>query len=494
MTQSAIKLFQYPESLKERFLQTSDIEFRYSKTVTPEEIWHFMTVDAPRRYPYAYEVNPYFRDQISADIGFLTGIKSRYLRLSLKDRLLNAHENGVPIIFTQGGQTFEPYYTAGGIPLRPGLISRFANDLTEGQTVNELGNSRKEKLEFGNKLISTESCPIVGAHVTAQRGIVPVDLVAPYLCLRCSDKQYLVESYRNRKNVEAYLNPASRGPYFKENIPLMLIDYPIDQQNEKDWAIDYLETMLRNLTAKVSELSGKEVNDQVLAEEIRYENKVRKLTQNIVHLWWNAPVPPTNSSDFVGTSNTSAGLFRIGNEFSGDPNGAYSVLKDACAELQERVRNGVKGVGVADDPVRIYICGPAATESADPGHIDRVDGVVVGKDDQWSEISTLVDEGGNNPYRNLARAILSFPMELPTEERAAWTIEQVKKSRADGLIFTHTWGCNFQSSVARMICDIVRDEAGIPVMDTGTAGGGPSLLGEEQSKTRLGAFIEMISG
>jgi benzoyl-CoA reductase/2-hydroxyglutaryl-CoA dehydratase subunit BcrC/BadD/HgdB len=494
MAQSAVKRFQYPESLKKRFLTTSDIEFRYSKTVTPEEVWHFMTVDAPRKYPYAYEVNPYFMDQISADINFLTGIKCRYLRLSQKDRFMEAHNNGVPIIFTQGGQTFEPYYAAGGIPLRPGLISRFADDLVEGQTLNQLGNNKKEKLEFGHKLIHTESCGIVGSHVTVQRGLVPVDLIAPYLCLRCSDKQYLVESYRNIKNVESYEDSSSRGPYFKKDIPLMLIDYPIDNQNEKEWATDYLETMLRNLTAKITRLGGKEVTDQVLFDEIRYENKIRRLTQNIVHLWWSAPVPPTNSSDFAGTSSTSAGLFRIGNEFSGDPNGAYSVLKDAYTELEERVRTGVKGTGVADDPVRIYILGPAATETLDPGYIDQQGGIVVGKDDQWSEICTLVDEGGNNPYRNLAKAILSFPIELPTEQRAEWAIKQVKDSRADGLIFTHTWGCNFQSSVARMICDIVRDEVGIPVMDTGNNSGNSSGMGEEQSKTRVAAFIEMIAG
>ena len=492
MSDEEIKLFQYPEELKERFLETGDIEFRYSKTVTPEEVWHFITVDGPKRYPYAYELNPYFRDQISPDIGFLGGIKCRYLRLSMKDRLMGAHNNGVPIIFTQGGQSFEPYYAAGGIPLRPGLISRFAEDMNEGQDLRQSSMNRKERLEFGHKLISTESCPIVGAHVTAQRGLVPVDLIAPYLCLRCSDKQYLVESYRNMNNVESYHREGSVGQYRRNNIPLMLIDYPIDHQLDKEWAVDYLETMLRNLTKKIGELSGKEVTDKELAKEIKFENKVRRVARDIVELWWSAPVPPTNSSDFTGTSGTSAGIFRIGNEFSGDPNGAYSVLKEIYQELKERVRNGVKGLGVSDDPARIYICGPAATETMDPVYIDKVGGIVVGKDDQWSEICTEVKENGQ-PFRNLAKAILSFPMEQPTEDRAKWTIEQIKKSRADGLIFTHTWGCNFQSSAARMICDIVREEADIPAMDMGTASGARAE-GEEQSKTRIAAFIEMIKG
>lgn len=486
-----IKSFRYPEELKDRFLdETSDIEFRYTKHVTPEEIWHFMTVDAPRRYPYAYEVNKYYKDQISLDVGFLGGIQSRYLRLSLKDRLLDAHKNGAPIIFTQGGQTFEPYFAAGGIPLRPGLISRFAEDMIEGQNLRQAQISGKERLEFGNKLISTESCPIVSSHVSVQRGLIPVDLIAPYLCLRCSDKQYLVESYRNIDNVESYRNSGSIGPYYKNDIPRLLIDYPIDHQLDKDWAVDYLEVMLRNLTKKISDISGKVVTDEVLAKEIKIENKIRALTRDIVHLWWSAPIPPTNSPDFTGTSNTSAGIYRIGNEFSGDPEGANSVLKDMYKELKVRVKNGVKGEGVVDDPARIYICGPAATETTDPGYIDSIGGVVVGKDDQWSEICTHVKENGN-PFQSLAKAILSFPMELPTEERAKWTLEQIKKSRAHGLIFTHTWGCNFQSSVARMICDIVRDDASIPVMDMGTAGGF-GAEGEEQSKTRVAAFVEMI--
>ncbi len=492
MSNKEIKLFKYPEELKERFLETDDLEFRYSKTVTPEEIWQFMTVEAPKRFPYAYEVSPYFRDQISQDTDFLGGIKSRYLRLSLKDRLIGAHNNGVPIIFTQGGQSFEPYFAAGGIPLRPGLISRFAEDLEEGKTLLQSSMDRKSRLEFGHKLISTESCPIVGAHVSAQRGLVPVDLIAPYLCLRCSDKQYLVESYRNIDNVESYRDQASIGPYYKKDIPRMLIDYPIDHQLDKEWAIDYVETMLRNLTKKVGELAGKEVTDDDLAKEIKFENKVRRLAQDIVNIWWSAPVPPTNSSDFTGTSGTSAGIFRIGNEFSADPNGAFSVLKEIRTELKERVRNGIVGAGLSDNPARIYICGPAATESMDPVYIDNVGGIVVGKDDQWSEICTIVKENGQ-PFRNLAKAILSFPMEQTTEDRAKWTVEQIKKSRADGLIFTHTWGCNFQSSAARMVCDIVRDEAGVPAMDMGTASGAQAQ-GEEQSKTRVAAFIEMIGG
>lgn len=45
-----------------------------------------------------------------------------------------------------------------------------------------------------------------------------------------------------------------------------------------------------------------------------------------------------------------------------------------------------------------------------------------------------------------------------------------------------------------MICDIVRDEVGIPVMDTGNNSGNSSGMGEEQSKTRVAAFIEMIAG
>jgi benzoyl-CoA reductase/2-hydroxyglutaryl-CoA dehydratase subunit BcrC/BadD/HgdB len=80
---------------------------------------------------------------------------------------------------------------------------------------------------------------------------------------------------------------------------------------------------------------------------------------------------------------------------------------------------------------------------------------------------------------------------LPTVQRARWTVEQVKRSRADGLIFLHQWGCNYQSGIARMVADIVKKEAGIPTVIIEKAMTDPQA-GNEQTNARVEVFIEML--
>ncbi len=114
--------YTYPEEIKEAFIRTDGITFADGTVASSAEIWNFMTEDAPRRFPHLFSLrnNNGIR---GGDVSFFSGIKQRYLRLSLKDRLMRAHEKGVPIIMVQGGQFMDLYYAAGGIPLRPGMIN-----------------------------------------------------------------------------------------------------------------------------------------------------------------------------------------------------------------------------------------------------------------------------------------------------------------------------------------------------------------------------------
>jgi benzoyl-CoA reductase/2-hydroxyglutaryl-CoA dehydratase subunit BcrC/BadD/HgdB len=117
--------------------------------------------------------------------------------------------------------------------------------------------------------------------------------------------------------------------------------------------------------------------------------------------------------------------------------------------------------------------------------------VEVAHDDNLSLSSLRVKETGD-PYYNLAEALASLPYELAPEERAEWTAKMVEESRADGIIFVYNWGCNYQSSVSRLITDIVRDRTGVPAtcIEIGELG---RMQGSEQVRNRVEAFMEMIS-
>lgn len=457
--------FSYPEDIRSKFIETGDLIFKDGSHVTAAEVWQFMTEEAPRRFPYAFDTSVYFRS-ISKDVSFLSGIKRNYLSLTLRDRILNAQKKGVPVVLVQGGQTVEPYYAAGGIPLRPGFVMMWAQNMVEGLNTRESHLRGMSILEEGRRAISIEACGQISAHAAVEENIAPVDFVAPYLCLRCSDMAYLVESHRHGKR----------------NVPTYLVDYPIsvDHHVEK-WRIDCLKGELETLTDKIGKLSNKEVTDEELTAEIKRENKARELVRDCYKIWWSAKVPPTNSIDH-------SSIVSFGVDGCGDFSAATQVLEETRDELKNRVNEGIKGAGLKDDPVRLYICGSCV--GPNPIRVDNAGGVVVGKDDFWSEASVDVKEQGD-PYENLAEAILSFPYELPTEERARWTAEQVKKSRADGVIFMYNWGCNYQTAIARMMADIIKDESGVPT--TYIEVELTSAEGLEQSYNRVESFIEMLS-
>ncbi|HIH43759.1 MAG TPA: 2-hydroxyacyl-CoA dehydratase [Candidatus Methanoperedenaceae archaeon] len=462
-----VKFLTYPERIRSRLERTGEIVFIDGQHVTPSQIWQFMTEEAPKRFPYAYDTKTYNIVRLSDDVDFVSGIKYNYIELTWRDRMLAARSKGIPLILNEGGgQTRDPYYAAGAIPLRPGAVSTWVREMEDGLDLHQIDLRNTAIMESGRKLITIEACNQIGAHAAISDGVVDVDMLAPFLCLRCSDVAYLVEKHRSSQR----------------SYPLQLIDYPINNQVNKEWAVEYFASNLKRLIASILNITSAGMTEDGLKEEIKLHNKMRRLALDIHELWWSANIPPTNSTDFNN--------IRI---FGNDPCGvsaisAISILEETKQEVHERIKNSIKGAGLTDDPVRLFACGSCV--SPNPTVVDRAGGVVVGKDDWLSGLYIEVKENGN-PYGNLAKANLSISYEQPIEVRALWTVEQIKKSKADGMIFMHQWGCNYQSAVSRMVADIVKEKAGIPtlVIEVDELDKAEAL---EQSQNRVESFIEML--
>jgi benzoyl-CoA reductase/2-hydroxyglutaryl-CoA dehydratase subunit BcrC/BadD/HgdB len=67
----------------------------------------------------------------------------------------------------------------------------------------------------------------------------------------------------------------------------------------------------------------------------------------------------------------------------------------------------------------------------------------------------------------------------------------IRRSRAQGVVFMYNWGCNFQTGVARLLSDIIKEKTGLPAtfIEVGELGRSEAT---EQSENRIEAFIEMI--
>jgi len=456
------QVLQIPPELKEAFLAKGGLKFRDGSSVSAEEIWHYLTEVGPKRFPNQFAVGRLHGP--SSDVSFLAGLKLLYFTTTLVDRLNQAVARKIPVVFIQGGQGHEPYYAAGAIPARPFHVMTWALNLKEKQTYAQALHSSQQQRELSAQQLTVDACQTAGYGII-QAGDVPVAMIAPYLANRCSDIAFGVEAHRH-------------GPV---KLPLNLVDFPVNDQANKAWAVDYTAKNIRRTVAEVAKLSGKAVTDQDLWDEYKFHNEKRRLLREYLQVWWGAKTPPTNSQDH-------GAILLLGNESSADPVAAKQILEEALAEVKDRVAKGVKGHGLKDDPTRLFILGSCINPNL--RHTDEAGGVVAGKDDGYSEVFFDVPESGDDPYLALARTILKYPYEQPTEQRAAWTVEQVKAARADGVIFMHQWGCNYQSGVARMIVDIVGKATGKPttVIERTFA---ESPEGHEQLNTRIETFLDM---
>lgn len=458
------RIFEFPESIKEQFIKTPGLHFKDGTYVSSEEIWNFMTKEAPTRFPYAYSIEKHYASRLSRDVNFFSGIKHSYLNLTFRDRLLKAHANGTPIVHVQGGQTVDPYFAAGAIPIVPGPLRGWARDMEEGLDVRAAGRSAMKIMESGRQKISIECCnnPI-GSIESIRQKLVPVDLIAPYLCLRCTDIAYVLESYRTSI----------------KDIPLHFIDFPVTK--DKEWTVAYVADLLRELVKKIGDLRGVTVTNDDLWKEIKLENRGRKLARETVESIWAAEVFPVVSSDL--SSIITSGRFDRGDSLA-----STEFLEQANKEVKERISKGIKGDGLSDKPVRVLSVGSCFGLRSD--FIEEKGGVVVGTDDHLSKIYADVVESGD-PYEEMAKSILAYNYEQSTEQRAQYVVDLVRKSKADGVVCGYNWGCNYQSASSRMIADIVKKETGVPTIVIEVAELG-LLEGNEQTQNRLEAFLEML--
>ncbi|MDF2925744.1 MAG: 2-hydroxyglutaryl-CoA dehydratase D-component [Paenibacillaceae bacterium] len=460
----ASRQFRYPEAVSEEFLKTAPILFRDGSRAEAEEIWRFLTEEGPVRYPNAYDASSYYGRRISPDTGLPFSLKHNYLLMTMDDRMTRAKEQGVPVVFVQGGQSVDPYYAAGAIALRPASTNMWARKKERGLNLSQEEVKRADEKEKAYRAISFEACNTAGyEHI--QEGTLPVDMIAPYSCLRCSDVSYGLEAHRHGK---------------RKDVKLFLADYPLDHQRDKEWAIEYFAANIKRLIASIDELTGRTTTAEQLRQEIRLHNAGRRLAVEIADLWWSAEVPPTNGKD-------RRDLFQLGGmELHGDPAATLSVMQEARDTIAWRVRNKVAGTGVPDRPARIFVCGSCVFPNE--YRAEESGGIIVGNDNHWSDITTLVEEEGD-PFYNLSKAILSYPYEQPLKERARWTVEQIRQSRADGVLFLYNWGCNTQSAIARALVDEIKKETGLPTLIIEHEFGGTQ---SEQLQNRINAFIEML--
>lgn len=454
------KLIYYPQELKARLAETGSLEIG-DTVATAEDIWRFMTIEGPRRYPHFF-ISGY--SGMSGDAGLICNIKRDYLVLTQFDRLSDANMKGVPIVLTHGYQSEALYEASGYVSLSLDQASQWAATVKgktaiKAQETPRIGSVGKQEMTF-------EAC-YPAKYELDQEGILPISLIAMNVSMRCSDLTC------------GAVDHAHNGL----KTPVFLIDAPVGCGQDPDKAVDYLAENLRQLVFRLSRLKKSEPSDEALKNAIKHQNQAHRLARKYVELWWSASIPPTMSEDHNA-------IIRLGSESYGAPAAAIRILEESYGEVKDRVDHSFKGPGLAEDPVRLFICGSCI--NPEMKLVDSCGGVVVGWDDVLCNIDADIEETGD-PYEKMAQAIITSPYEMAEDERGRWVSAQVRRSRAEGLIFMYQPGCNYQSAAARIISDIVEEETGISSMILERSMTQcPCMAAQEQLRNRIEAFIEML--
>jgi benzoyl-CoA reductase/2-hydroxyglutaryl-CoA dehydratase subunit BcrC/BadD/HgdB len=258
--------------------------------------------------------------------------------------------------------------------------------------------------------------------------------------------------------------------------PYHLLDVP---QSQDEAALAYLTAQLTDLVERVTSEVGISYDPDRMRQAVRLSNQARVLALEVAELRESDPAPIRGSS-MLGQLGMLTTMF-------GHPGALayYTALRDYVLERQR---------GTPEQPnqrLRLYWMHLRPYYSSDLlAHLeDDLGGVIA-----FEETSTLwwpaLDE--EQPLRALAGKILAQYMNGPLERRADLALSHIERYQCIGAIHFSHWGCRQSNGALHVLRTRLR-RAGIPLLAIDGDCVDPANLQEGPLRTRIDAFVEMLS-
>lgn len=381
-----------------------------------------------------------------------------YLILTVPGRIKKMQAKGKKVVGKWAINPTDLYFGAGAIALDPFYVAFCHMLATDDNIIAIKGRSE----------LSPDACPAqAAAYYALKTNIVEQDMFYPFIGPWCYDSQYCFEALRDK----------FKG-FFGDHLPVSRL---ADKSSSKAHMIDEIKTFFRRMEQE----TGVAYSPERLRNEFILENKLRRLCREIQTMILD-PVIPLGSLDLILVTFLAC-------DWLCDPVAIIDMLERMTRHLRMRQKKGIWGSGVSQDPVRLLVTGVAWGDLGLYNMVDDLGGIVVGSECVMSIYWEDIDEDpARDPMEVLAERLLCIPYTLTAKERAKWTLNNLKQMGCvDGVIINCNFGCNYNAGSNRMLADLIKEEAGIPVLSIDS-----DLPREtrEQFRTRFGAFIEMIRG
>ena len=319
----------------------------------------------------------------------------------------------------------------------------------------------------GEKVLPTNTCPLIKASVGAR-----LDRTCPFF--RIAD-MYIGETTCDGKK--------KAWEILGEDVPVHVMDLP-QMKREKDikaWAEE-----IKELKKVIEEFTGNKVTAESLSESIKLINNKRKALSRLYECR-KADKVPISGRDALVISQIA---------FYDDPARFTQMTNKLCDELEQRIKDGVSVV--KEGTKRILLTGtPLAVPNWKLHNIIETSGAAVVCEEMCTGtryFENLVDESGetlDEQFMNLSRRYMKTNCACftPNTGRIDDILRMVDEYQVDGVIDCSLMFCCLYDTEKRAVAEALK-EKNIPVLSLETD---YTDTDAEQLRTRIGAFVEMLS-
>jgi len=265
------------------------------------------------------------------------------------------------------------------------------------------------------------------------------------------------------------------GKKYKKDF--FLLDIPYDYKDEN--SVYYLETQLIEMTKRIEKLLKRKIDPNRLAEAIQFSNEARYYFVKLNELRTNIPAPILGGEaiDYAAMLAFTWGSKEI-----------VEVYRTLYEEVKEKVESSAN-VKLKRKPRILW-------RHLRPYHNDSLFDFIENEckaEIAFEEVNYIYWEemDPKEPYRSLARKLLSNP---PVGDFKHWsdvTLNLIDKYTIDGVISFNHWGCRQLCSGEGILKDIL-NKRGTPMIQLSGDCIDKRDYSFAQLKTRIQAFLEMI--
>ncbi|WP_455393092.1 2-hydroxyacyl-CoA dehydratase subunit D [[Eubacterium] cellulosolvens] len=266
----------------------------------------------------------------------------------------------------------------------------------------------------------------------------------------------------------------------KFKVPIIGINAPGKVDELKKEHIIAAEGQFENLVAPLEKISGNKLDMDKLKEIVRLSRTCTELWKQVLETAVHRPSPFTF---FDGTIHMGPAVVLRGSQVAVD---YYKLL---LKELNERIENGIAAVD--DEQVRLYWEGmPIWGKLRDlSGLFQEHETCVVASTYCNSWIFDGFDP--QNPFYGMAKAYTEIFINRSERIKEQYIDNMIKKYEIDGIIFHDSKTCPSNSNARYGMPERLK-EHGIPTLVLDGDLNDLRCYSEEQSKTKIEAFIEQI--